>query len=350
MKALLLQAHGNLDCVHYGEIADPEPGPGEVLLQVKAAALNGLDLWVIEGWPALRLQFPHVFGSDGAGVVAAVGERVDGVAVGDRVAVNPSLSCGRCAQCRSGHENRCRQFSVIGEQVPGFFAQYAVVPAQNLLPLPEHVSFETAAAASLVFVTSWHSLVEAGRLKAGEDVLVVGAAGGVNTAAIQVARLAGARTIYVVGSSEEKLALAQSLGADVLINRKQESWSKAVYLHTGKRGVDVVVDNVGAATFRDSLRSLRKGGRLLTVGNSSGPQFQFDNRLMFGKHLSIIGSTMGTPRDFERVMGLLFAGRLQAVIDRTMPLREGVAALQRLQEGDIYGKVVLLPEEGASIK
>lgn len=344
MKALLLREHGDLSKVTFGEIETPEPGPGEVLLQVKAAALNGLDLWVIEGWPALRLQFPHVFGSDGAGIISAVGPEVEGYEQGDRVAVNPSLWCGQCEYCLAGRENQCRQFSVIGEHVPGFFAEYTVVPARNLLPLPDDVSFENAAAASLVFVTAWHSLIEAGRLRAGEDVLIVGAGGGVNTAAIQIARLAGARKIYVVGSSEEKLSLARSLGADVLINRREENWSKAVYLRTDRRGVDVVVDNVGTATYQDSLRSLRKGGRLLTVGNSSGPQFEFDNRYMFGKHLSIIGSTMGTHRDYERVMGLVSARRLQAVIDTVFPLRQGVKGLRRLQEGRVKGKLLLVPD------
>lgn len=343
MKALLLHEHGDLGNVRYGETETPEPGPGEALLQVRAAALNGLDLWVIDGWPGLRLQFPHVIGSDGAGAVAGLGPGVEGLSVGDRVAVNPSVWCGRCAFCLAGQENRCRQFSVIGEHVPGFFADYVAVPARNLMPLPEDVSFEAAAAASLVFVTAWHSLIVAGGLRAGEDVLVVGAGGGVNTAAVQIAKLAGARTIYVVGSTKEKLALAASLGADVLINRHEEDWSKAVYHKTDRRGVDVVVDNVGAATYQDSLRALRKGGRLLTVGNSSGPQFPFDNRFMFGKHLTITGSTMGTHRDFERVMGLVFAGRLRAVIDTVLPLAQGVQALQRLQDGRISGKLVLLP-------
>lgn len=343
MKALLLQRHGDLDDVVFGDRARPEIKADEVLLEVKAAALNGLDLWIIEGWPALRVPLPHVFGSDGAGIVAAVGSEVDAFAVGDRVAVNPTVWCGECAYCRAGKEHMCDHFAVMGEHVPGFYAQYTAVPARNLTLLPEDVPFEDAAAASLVFVTAWHSLIEAGKLQAGEDVLVIGAGGGISTAAIQIARLAGARHIYVVGSSEEKLALAQTLGADVLINRREEEWSKAVYLRTGRRGVDVVVDNVGAATYHGSLRALRKGGRLLTVGNSSGPQFKFDNRYMFGKHLSIIGSTMGTHRDYEKVMGLLFEGRLRAVIDTVLPLGEGLEALRRLQAGEVAGKLVLRP-------
>lgn len=343
MEAIFLQRHGNLDDVLFGEVARPEIKADEVLLEVKAAALNGLDLWVIEGWPSLKVPFPHVFGSDGAGIVASVGAAVEAFEVGDCVAVNPTVWCGECAYCQAGKEHMCDRFTVMGEHVPGFFAQYTAVPARNLIPLPDEVPFEEAAAASLVFVTAWHLLIEAGHLKAGEDVLIVGAGGGVNTAAMQIARLAGARHVYVVGSSDEKLALARDLGADVLINRNEEEWSKAVYLRTGKRGVDVVVDNVGAATYLGSLRALRKGGRLLTVGNSSGPEFAFDNRYMFGKHLSIIGSTMGPHSDFQKVLGLLFKGRLRAVIDTVFPLRNGLEALRRLEAGDVSGKLVLKP-------
>lgn len=343
MKAIVLDGHGSLKNVSLSEIPVPAIRPDEVLLEVKAAALNRLDLWVVEGWPGLRLSFPHVLGSDGAGVVAKVGTQVNEFQIGDRVAVDPTVSCGHCAFCLAGEEHRCDNFAVLGEHVPGFYAQYVAVPARNLLKLPQATSFETAAAASLVFVTAWHSLIEAGALRAGEDVLVVGAAGGVNTAAIQVARLAGARRIFVVGSSNEKLELARQLGADVLINRHKENWAKAVYQATERRGVDVVVDNVGAATYYHSLRSLKKGGRLLTVGNTSGATFEFDNRLIFGKHLTIIGSTMGPHRDFVRAMEMVIDGRLRPVIDSVLPLSEGVAALHRLEEGDVLGKIVLKP-------
>ncbi|HSH04258.1 MAG TPA: zinc-binding dehydrogenase [Anaerolineae bacterium] len=342
MKAIVFKEHGTLENVAYVEdAAKPEPGPDEVLVAVKAAALNRLDLWVLEGWPALKLKLPHVMGSDGAGVVAAVGERVTRVAVGDRVAVNPTVGCGECEFCRGAEENMCDRFAVLGEHLPGFYAEYIKVPARNVVSLPTHVSFEQAAAASLVFVTAWHSLIKAGGFRAGEDILIVGAGGGVNTAAIQIARLAGARQIYVVGSTDEKLAQAQALGADVLINRNKENWGKTIFQATKRRGVDVVVDNVGAATYANSLRALRKGGRLLTVGNTSGPTFEFDNRYMFGKHLRIIGSTMGSQADYEEVMKLLFAGRLVAVVDRVYPLAEGVTALERLERGDVNGKLVL---------
>lgn len=343
MKALVLAEHGTLDNVTYTDIPRPTIGPDEVLLEVKAAALNGLDLWVVEGWPALHLDLPHVLGSDGAGVIAEVGERVTGFEVGDRVAVNPTVGCGTCAYCLAGREHMCDHFAILGEHLSGFYAEYTAVPARNLLKLPVDVSFETAAAASLVFVTAWHSLISAGRLRAGEEVLVVGAAGGVNSASIQIARLAGARRIYVVGSSEEKLALAQELGGDVLINRHEEEWGRAVYKATNRQGVDVVVDNVGAATYYNSLRALKKGGRLLTVGNTSGPKFEFDNRLMFGKHLTIIGTTMGPYRDYVTVMEMVFAGRLHPVIDSVHPLREGAEVLARLEDGDVMGKLLLKP-------
>lgn len=341
MKAVVFHRHGDLDQVEYADVPRPQIAPGEVLLAVKAAALNRLDLWVLRGWPGLDLKLPHVMGSDGAGVIAEVGAGVTGFAVGDRVAVNPTLSCGRCHFCLTGRDNMCHQFALFGEHVDGFFAQYAAVPQRNLLKMPDEASFVDAAAASLVFVTAWHSLIRRGKVRAAESVLVVGAGGGVNTAAIQVAKLAGAGPIYVVGSSDEKLARARELGADVTINRQHEEWGKAIYTATGRQGVDVVVDNVGAATFHTSLRSLKKGGRLLTVGNTSGARFEIDNRLAFGKHLSVIGSSMGTIADYEEVMGLIFDGRLHPVIDTVYPLEEGITALKRLSEGNVTGKLVL---------
>ncbi len=342
MRALAFAQHGDLEQVQLMELPEPTPGRGEVTLAVHAAALNRLDLWVLEGWPSLKLKLPHVMGSDGAGVVAAAGEGTGRFRVGDRVAVNPTI-CNdpQDANARRGLDNMCDDFALIGEHIDGFLAEYVTVPERNLLALPEHVSFETAAAASLVYVTAWHSLITKGQLRAGESVLVVGAGGGVNTASIQIAKLAGAEPIYVVGSSEEKLAVARELGADVTLNRHEVDWSREIFRLTARRGVDVVVDNVGAATFTQSLRALRRGGRLLTVGNSSGPRFELDNRLIFGKHLSIIGSTMGTSVDFETVMGLVFAGKLRPVIDTIYPLEEGRAALQRLEVGDVIGKLVV---------
>ncbi len=342
MQALAFEEHGGIDRVQLLDVPIPAIGPGDVLLSVQAAALNRLDLWVLEGWPGLRLKMPHIMGADGAGVIAAVGEAVAHFHVGDRVAVNPTL-CNDPADrfARLGLDNMCDDFAILGEHVDGLFVQYAAVPERNLLALPDDVSFETAAAASLVFLTAWHSLVTRGQLQPGEAILIVGAGGGVNTASIQIARLVGARPIYVVGSSAAKLSQALALGADEVINRAEVDWGREMYRLTARQGVDVVVDNVGAATFAQSLRALRRGGRLLTVGNSSGPRFELDNRYLFAKHLTIIGSTMGTSVDYETVMGLIFAGRLRPVIDTIYQLRDATTALTRLRDGDVMGKLVL---------
>jgi NADPH:quinone reductase-like Zn-dependent oxidoreductase len=341
MKAIVLQQHGTLDNVQYQDVPIPEIGHEEVLLQVKAAALNRLDLWVSKGWSGLKLQFPHILGSDGSGVIVEMGRSVVGFKIGDRVSINPTRSCGHCPYCRAGHDNMCDAFAVFGEHIPGFYAELQRVHARNILKMPDSISHKEAAAASLVFVTAWHSLIEVGQLRMGEDILIVGAGGGVNTATIQLARLAGAGMIYVVGSSEKKLELASKLGADVTINRLREDWGKALFNATCRCGVDIVVDNVGAATFPTSLRLLKKGGRLLTVGNSSGPILELDNRYVFGKHLKIFGTTMGTSRDYENVMKLVFAGQLTPMIDTVYPVSDGLTALRRLESGNVFGKLVL---------
>lgn len=343
MDAIVIQEHGNLDQVSFTSVPVPEMGPDDVLVEVKAAALNRLDLWVTAGWRGLSLKFPHVLGSDGSGVIAKVGANVVGYQPGDRVAINPTLSCGSCHYCLTGRDNMCGDFALFGEHVPGFYAQFQAVPRRNLLPLPDTVSFERAAAASLVYVTAWHSLIEVGQFRAGEDILVIGAGGGANGAYQDIARFAGASRIIVVGSSGEKLKMARKRGADITINRNETAWDKAVYEATNRRGVDVVVDNVGAATFQASLRVLKRGGRLLTVGSSSGPALELDNRYIFGKHLKILGSTMGPRQDYERVMELVFNGQLKPVIDTIYPLEDGPAALRRLEAGDVSGKLLLRP-------
>jgi len=244
--------------------------------------------------------------------------------------------------CVAGNDNLCFNWHLFGETVDGTNAEYVAIHERQLLRLPDGFPFEQAAAAGMVFHTAWHSLITKGQLRPGETVFIVGAGGGVNTAAIQIAQLAGG-TVYVVGSDEKKLTRAQSLGADVLIDRSKEDWGKKVFQLTGKRGVDVVVDNVGAATMMTSLRAVRKGGRVLTVGNTAGPKFEIDNRFMFGKHISLIGSTMGTRGDFATVMGLVFAGKLRAPIDSTFPLSEIRAAHEKMEQGDVFGKIVLIP-------
>ena len=326
--------------LEYTDFPAPEPGPGQVLVRLRAAALNRMDVMVRNGWPGLKLEMPHIDGADGAGEVAALGEGVDGFETGEPVVIDPNLGCGKCEFCLAGRDNLCRDWHLLGETVRGTYAQYVAVPARQLYKLPPGFDFHQAAAAALVYQTAWHSLVVRGNLLKDETVLVVGAGGGVNTASIQIAKYIGARVV-VIGSNVDKLEKAQSIGADILIDRsKEEDWSKAVYLATDKRGVDAVVDNVGT-TFMQSLRTLRKGGRLLTVGNSGGPKFEIDNRFIFAKHLSIIGSTMSTLTEFREVMDLVVAGKLKPILDRTYPLEEAAAAQERLWRNENFGKITL---------
>lgn len=340
MKAVLFHEHGGLDVLQVADFPSPEPGPGQVLVRLKAAALNRVDIFVRQGWPGLKLEYPHIPGADGAGEVAALGAGVSGWSLGERVVINANLSCGRCPACLAGQDNICDHWELLGETCRGTYAGYVAVPAVNLYRLPPGFDEHQAAAAGLVFHTAWHSLVTRGELRPAESVLVVGASGGVNTACIQIAKLVG-DTVYVVGSGREKLSMAESLGADYLIDRTEdEAWSRTVYRLTGRRGVDVVVDNVGT-TFTQSFRAARKGGRILTVGSTGGARFEIDNRFIFGKQLSLIGSTMGTHHDFATVIELVFSGALKAVIDRTYPLEQAAAAQERLERGEQQGKITL---------
>jgi NADPH:quinone reductase-like Zn-dependent oxidoreductase len=340
MKAILFYEHGGTDVLQYAQFPTPEPGEGQVLVKLEAAALNRMDLWTRSGSSGIQVEFPHITGADGAGTIAGLGSCVSDWKIGDRVVINSNLGCGKCAACIAGQDNRCRSWHLLGETVRGTLAEYVVIPARNLLKIPDGFDPRKAAAAALVFHTAWHSLMVRGGLRLGESVLVVGASGGVNTASIQIAKLAGA-TVYVVGSNAKKLELAASLGADFLIDRsKDENWSKAVYTLTEKRGVDVVVDNVGT-TFPFSFRAAARGGRILTVGNSGGPKFEIDNRQIFGKHLSVLGSSMGTLADFATVMALVFAGKLSPVLDQDFPLSDTRLAQQRLENGEQLGKITL---------
>lgn len=343
MRAAILTQHGDLDAIQVvDDLPKPEPGRGQVRVQMKAAALNRLDLFVRVGWRGLELDFPHVIGSDGAGVVDAVGEDVGGFMPGDPVSINPAVVPPDDPAMTSGLENQTRNLAIMGEHTQGLAAEYRVLPARNLLKMPEGFSFVDAAGAGLVYVTAWHSLITRGGFQPGESILIIGAGGGVNTATIQIARLAGAGKIYVVGSDAEKCGKALELGADVVINREEEpNWSKVIYKMTDKQGVDVVVDNVGQATLADSLRSARVGGRILIVGATSGPKPEIDVRQIFARQVSIIGSTMGPHRDYVRVMNLLFAGKLHAIIGKVFPLAEARQAQATLENFETFGKVVL---------
>lgn len=340
MKAVLFRQHGGPEVLEYTEFPTPEPKAGEVLVRLRAAALNRMDVMVRNGWPGLKLELPHINGADGAGEIAALGNDVSGFKIGDRVAINANLGCGQCEFCLNEQDNMCREWHLLGETVRGTYAEFICLPKRQLYKLPDGFDFHSSAAAALAYQTAWHSMVKRGGVKAGETVAIVGAGGGVNSASVQVAKYLGARVV-VVGSNSEKLKKAELLGADILIDRsKEEDWSRAIFLATEKRGVDVIVDNVGA-TFPLSLRALRKGGRLLTVGNSAAPRFEIDNRFIFAKHLSIIGSTMSTLADFSEVMDLVVAGKLKPVLDTTFPLKDAATAQERLWRGENFGKITL---------
>lgn len=340
MKAILFYKHGGPEVLEYNDLPDPEPKHGEALIKLKFASLNHMDITVRNGWPGLHLDFPHIDGADGAGEVVALGEGINELKIGDHVVINANLGCGKCENCVSGWDNMCRDWHLLGETVRGTYAEFVCLPERQLYKLPVDFDYSVAAAAALVFQTAWHSLITRGNLQAGETVLIIGAGGGVNTASVQIARYSGARVI-VVGSNANKLKLVESLGAAVLIDRsKVEDWSKAVFLATEKRGVDLVVDNVGT-TFNSSLRTLRKGGRLMTVGNTVGPKVEIDNRYIFSRHLSIIGSTMSHLKDFKTVMDLVIVGKLAPVLDKTFDLKDARYAQERLWKGEQFGKITL---------
>ena len=346
MKALFFNQHGGPEVMQYGDLPERQPGPGEALVQVKAVSLNHLDLWVRRGGPAFeKLPKPHVGGADVAGIVAAYGEGASGPATGSRVVLDPGVLTGEDEWTRRGEDSLSPHYHILGEEAWGGCAEYVAVPAANLLPIPDQISFAEAAAPALVFLTAWRMLVKRAQVQAGETVAIVGAGGGVNSAAIQICKHLGA-TVYAITSTPEKMDKAKHLGADHAINYKTEDWSKAVFVATGKRGVDVVVDNVGAPTWTPSIRALARGGRLVTVGGTGGPVVEMDLRLIFRKQISLLGSTMGSRQDFREVMSLIFAGRLWPVIDRVMPLADGRAAHELLERGEQFGKLVLEPPDG----
>jgi len=340
MKALAFNEFGGPDKLRLQDVPDPKPGANEVIVRVHACALNHLDLFVREGIPALKTPLPFWTGCDIAGEIAELGAGVTGLNVGDRVCVNPNLTCGRCEFCIQGEDSMCVRYGILGEHVPGGLAELVKVRAENVLPLPAHVSYEDAASFILTNMTAWRMVVTQGRVRAGQDVLILGVGGGVSSTAVQIAKLGGAR-VLVTSSSDAKLERAGDLGADVLINYTKEDWPKVVFEQTGRHGVDVVIENVGAATWKQSLRALKKGGRLVTCGATTGPIGETDIRIVFWNQIAIIGSTMANRKEFHDVMRLFFAGRLRAIVDEIVPLKDGAAAQQRLAEGKQFGKIVL---------
>ena len=343
MQAVQFTGHGDRGVVEYGAHPDIDPGRGEVRIEVRASALNHLDIWTRRGLPGVDLAMPHIPGSDAAGVVDAVGPGVSRVAPGDRVAVSAGVHCGDCEFCRAGEFTQCVDYHVVGEHTRGVHAERPVVPAETLVPVPDGVDWETAAAAPLVFQTAWRMLVTRAELRPGESVLVLGASGGVGHAAVQIADYLGA-AVYATASSDEKLAYAREVGADHTIDYEAENFAERIREQTGKRGVDVVVDHVGAATWQDSLASLARGGRLVTCGATTGPHPETDINRIFWNQLSVIGSTMATPGEVDEVLELVWAGELEPRIRATLPMSEAAEGHRMLEERDGFGKVVLVPD------
>jgi NADPH:quinone reductase-like Zn-dependent oxidoreductase len=341
MRAAVFSEFGGPDVVAIRKVPIPEPAAGEVRVRIEAAAMNHLDLWVRRGLP-IETPMPHIGGSDFAGTVDAVGPGAESVPIGTRVVVDPSLRYPWYDGQDRGPSFEEPPFQLLGEHTQGGFAEYAVVPASNLLEIPEGFPMTEAAAAGLVFVTAWRALVTRAAIQPGETVLITGASGGVGTAAIQIAARAGAK-VFAVTSGAHKVRLCQELGAEVVYDRSEVPFSRAVWRDTNKKGVDVVFDTAGELVWNDCLRSLAPCGRLVTSGATTGSRGVTEIRLVFWKQLSILGSTMGSPTEFRRVMRLVFAGALHAVIHEVIPMAEAQRAHELLESGSVFGKVVLVP-------
>lgn len=342
MKAVIFREHGGPEKLLYADVPEPTIGEGDVLVQVKAASLNHLDIWIREGIPAYPLSLPHISGADIAGIVAKVGPNTRGAHVGDRVIVAPGVSCFECEYCLAGHDNLCLTYKIIGAQTDGGYAEYAAVPARNLIPISDHISFEQAAAFPLVFLTAWHMLIARAGVKPGEDVLILAVGSGVGTAALQVAKLAGARVIAAAGS-DEKLEKAKALGADEVINYTRLDFSGDVRRLTGGKGADVVLEHIGPESWEKSIVSLAKNGRLITCGATSGPQAPVELRYLFSRQLTIMGSMMGRMSELLEICTLIEKGRLRPVIDAVYPLREARVAQERMLSRQVFGKLILVP-------
>lgn len=342
MRALTISAHGGLDQVTFrDDVASPElRAPGDVLIRLAAGALNRLDLFVVAGLPGVTIVPPWVLGGDGAGVVERVGSGVTTVQPGDRVLINPGISDRSCEYCRDGEQSLCVKFALLGEHRPGTFAERVVVPACNVRRVPPGISDAAAAAFTLATLTAWRMLVTRAKVRSGDEVLIQGIGGGVALAALQIAKLRGAR-VWVTSGSDEKLAKAVALGADEALNSRASDVAGEIRARTGKRGVDVVVDSVGAATWTQSLGALGKRGRLVSCGATSGPVVETDMRRMFWNQWTLMGSTMGNDAEFDAIVGELAAGRLVPPVDAVIPLEDGRQAFERLSRRSQFGKVVL---------
>jgi NADPH:quinone reductase-like Zn-dependent oxidoreductase len=342
MKAAIFKQHGGPDVLEFTDVPEPTVRANEVSIKVKACALNHLDLFVRNGMPGIEIPLPHILGNDIAGVVQEVGDLVTWVKAGDEVMVQPGVSCGHCQACLSGQDNLCREYDIIGYRRDGGYAESVAVPGVNVFPKPVNISWEEAAALPLVTVTAWHMLVGRANLQPGEDVLVHAAGSGVGSVAIQIAKLRGARVI-TTASSEEKLAKARELGADETINYTQADWPKEVKRLTERRGVDVVFEHTGSETWPGSIASLKNNGRLVTCGATSGFDARTDLRQVFYRHLTILGSFMGSKAELLEAMKFVRTGKIRGVVDRVLPLAEAHQAHELIESRGQFGKVVLAP-------
>jgi NADPH:quinone reductase-like Zn-dependent oxidoreductase len=340
MKAVRIHQFGGPEVLTYEDIPDAQPREDQVLVRVRACSLNHLDIWVRKGLPGVKL--PHILGSDVAGEVVEVGEYVSGFKAGQRVLLSPMHYCGHCEKCVAGVQNQCRAFTVLGNGVDGGNCELIAAPAANVIPIPDSLDFNQAASVPLVFVTAWHMLIALAGVRPGQTVLVLGASSGVGIAAIQIAKLFHCRVITTAGD-EAKLAKGRDLGADYGINHYQQKISDEVRKITNKEGVDIVVEHVGAATWDESVKSLKTGGTLVTCGATTGPNVAIDLRHLFARQLTMRGSYMGTMADLHEVLRHVFAGRLKPVVDRVFPLSELRAAHEYLEKSQMFGKIVVNP-------
>ncbi|MFZ0958951.1 MAG: zinc-binding dehydrogenase [Candidatus Sulfotelmatobacter sp.] len=345
MKAVRIHQFGGPEVLSYEDMADPRPRKDEVLVRVRACALNHLDVWVRKGLPGVQL--PHILGSDVAGEVVQLGEYVvesksGGFKTGQRVLLAPMHFCGHCPMCVAGLQNQCREFTVLGNAVDGGDCELIAAPAASVIAIPDALDFNQAASVPLVFVTAWHMLVTRAGVRPGQTVLVLGASSGVGIAAIQIAKLFHCRVITTAGD-EAKLEKARALGADFGINHYQQKISEEVRRITDKAGVDIVIEHVGAATWDESVKSLKSSGTLVTCGATTGPEVKIDLRYLFARQLTVLGSYMGTMADLHEVLGHVFAGRLKPVVDRVFPLQDLRAAHEYLEKSQMFGKIVVNP-------
>lgn len=340
MKAVRIHRHGGPEVLAYEDVPEPRPRADQVLVRVRACALNHLDLWVRMGIPGAQIPLPHILGSDIAGEVVETGEFCERIRAGRRVLLAPALSCRQCRECVAGRDNRCARYSLFGYQIPGGNAEYIAAPEYAAIPIPDGMGFEEAAAAPLVFLTAYHMLFDRARLQPGETVLVVAASSGVGSAAVQLAKWRRCRVIATAGG-EAKLVKARELGADEVVDHYAQDFAAEVKRLTDRRGVDVVFEHVGAATWAKSVQCLAPGGRLVTCGATTGPEVALDIRFLFYRRQSVLGSFMGTLGELYEVLDLVFRGEVRPVIDRVFPLAEAAAAHRRLENKEQFGKVVL---------